>query len=91
MVSVGNRKVSEHTLNERVRNLLRLINKVSPLGIDPDAPEKVMDTPETRQIMRQLAISGLTLLKNDRQVLPLNRCKSVRKETSFGVSCSVTG
>lgn len=28
-VSVGNRKVSEHTLNERVRNLLNLVNRAS--------------------------------------------------------------
>lgn len=76
VVSVGNRKVSEHTINERVRNLLNLANRVAPLGLN-DAPEGTIDTPETAQTLRQVARAGIVLLKNDNQVLPLDKSKSV--------------
>ena len=84
-VSIGNRKVSEHALNDRVRNILNLVNKVAPLGIEPDAEEKVQDTPEVRQLMRELAVAGLTLLKNESQVLPFDKTKTVSDHPSLGI------
>jgi len=76
-VSVGNRKVSEHTLNDRIRNLLNLANRVAPLGFVEDAPENTIDTPETERQLRDLAAAGIVLLKNESNVLPLDKSKSV--------------
>ncbi|KAK8005894.1 hypothetical protein PG991_012191 [Apiospora marii] len=79
LVSMGNRKVSQHALNDRVRQLLRLANRVAPVGFrDDDVPEEaVNDAPETRALLRELAVAGIVLLKNDGAVLPLNKDKSV--------------
>ncbi|KAK7919938.1 hypothetical protein PG985_007960 [Apiospora marii] len=78
LVSMGNRKVSQHALNDRVRQLLRLANRVAPVGFRDDAPEEaVHDTPETRALLRELAVAGIVLLKNDNAVLPLDKTKSV--------------
>jgi len=45
-LSVSSRKVSQNVLNERVRNVLKLVEKVKHLGIPEDAEEKTIDTPK---------------------------------------------
>ncbi|KAK8093377.1 hypothetical protein PG997_000062 [Apiospora hydei] len=77
LVSLGNRKVSQHALNDRVRNLLTLANKVAPLASEGNASEDVNNTSEARALMRELAVAGIVLLKNDDSVLPLDKSKSV--------------
>ncbi|KAF9870932.1 hypothetical protein CkaCkLH20_11604 [Colletotrichum karsti] len=65
------RKVKESTIDDRVRNLLNLINKVHPaLEYLPD--ENHGDTEEKRQICRKVASDSIVLLKNEREVLPLD-------------------
>ncbi|PSN70389.1 beta-glucosidase [Corynespora cassiicola Philippines] len=71
-VSLGNRKVAEHVLDERVRNLLNLCNRASKLGIASDAPEGTVDDIETRKMMRKVAAESIVLLKNDNKILPLD-------------------
>ncbi|KXJ87223.1 beta-glucosidase [Microdochium bolleyi] len=77
MVAVGSRKISEHTIDERIRNLLNLINRVSPLGFVESAPESTIDTPEIRQTLRDLSNAGVVLLKNENNILPFNKTKTV--------------
>ncbi|KAH7024379.1 beta-glucosidase [Microdochium trichocladiopsis] len=77
MVAVGSRKISEHTIDDRIRNLFNLINRVAPLGFPENIEEKTIDTPEIRQTLRDLANAGVVLLKNENNVLPLKKDKTI--------------
>lgn len=77
LVSLGNRKVSQHAIDARVRNLLHLANRVAPVGFHDDMPEAVNDQADTRVFLRELAVAGIVLLKNDHTVLPLDKSRSV--------------
>jgi beta-glucosidase len=76
-ISVGCRKISIHTLNDRVRSVLQMIERVRPLNIPEDAPEKTIDTLETASALRKVASSGIVLLKNSHNVLPLDPSKPI--------------
>lgn len=71
------RKVSDDTIDACVRKVLELVNRVEPLNIPENAPEKTVDSPETSKALRHLGASGLVLLKNEKNVLPLNKDKSL--------------
>jgi len=47
-------------------------------GIPENAPEKTIDTPETAKMLREIGIASQVLLKNDNNVLPFNKHKTVR-------------
>ncbi|KAJ5084929.1 hypothetical protein NUU61_009508 [Penicillium alfredii] len=75
--AVSSNKVAEFKLDERVRNVLNLVNWVEPLGIPEGAPEKALNRPEDQTLMRRAAAESVVLLKNDGGVLPLNKDGSV--------------
>ncbi|KAJ5759007.1 glycoside hydrolase superfamily [Penicillium odoratum] len=70
-------KITQKQLDARVRNILKLLNRVQAAGIPERAPEQTRDTQETRDRLRQLAASGLVLLKNEGGVLPLKRDQKI--------------
>lgn len=76
-IDVGLRKVYERTIDERVRKLLELINKVDKLNIPENAPERTIDCKETSEALRLIGTNSHVLLKNDGQVLPFKKDKSV--------------
>lgn len=67
------RKVKESTINISVRNILNLVNKIQPAlsykGAKHD--ERGGDTPYKRKVCRQVAGDSIVLLKNKRNILPL--------------------
>ncbi|KAK7425965.1 hypothetical protein QQZ08_007547 [Neonectria magnoliae] len=65
------RKVKERTIDDRVRNLLNLVNKVRPALAHVSAGEEG-DTPEKRQVARRVASESIVLLKNTKSILPLD-------------------
>ncbi|SCO90264.1 related to beta-glucosidase [Fusarium oxysporum] len=74
--SVMCRKVKKSTVDKRVRNLLNLVSKVQP-ALEAGARTQddnigYGDTPEKREICREVARSSIVLLKNDRGILPLD-------------------
>ncbi|OQE22634.1 hypothetical protein PENSTE_c010G06990 [Penicillium steckii] len=75
--AVRSNKVAEFKLDERVRNILNLVNWVEPLGIPEGAPEKALNRPEDQALMRRAAAESVVLLKNDQSILPLKKDKSV--------------
>jgi beta-glucosidase len=75
--AVSSNKVHEFILDERVRNVLNLINYVEPLGIPENAEEKVLNRPEDQALLRRAAAESVVLLKNDDNVLPLKKEKSI--------------
>lgn len=66
-------ELSEATIDERVRNILELIKKVGAFDNPEIPPEKSIDSPQHRKLIREVAGQGLVLLKNEDNILPLKR------------------
>lgn len=62
--AAGGRKITNHTLDERVRNVLNFVNKAIATGIPENAAEGTKDTKETSQLLRQISAESTVLLKN---------------------------
>ncbi|KAH8902691.1 glycosyl hydrolase family 3 N terminal domain-containing protein [Coniochaeta sp. PMI_546] len=79
-------KVREFELDERVRAMLRFVKRCAASGIPEGAEEGTADTPETRELLREIGGRGLVLLKNEGGVLPL---KKERKTVVVGPNARV--
>ena len=75
--AVSSNKVAQFKLDERVRNVLNLVNWVDPLGIPEGAPEKALNRPQDQALMRRAAAESVVLLKNEGNALPLKKDGSV--------------
>lgn len=75
--AVSSNKVAQFKLDERVRNVLNLVNWVDPLGIPEGAPEKALNRPQDQELMRRAAAESVVLLKNEGNALPLKKDGSV--------------
>lgn len=73
--AVQDRLVSEAVIDDKVRRLLRLMLRVGALDNPEIPPERAVDTPEQRALLREVAAESIVLLKNDRNVLPLDHAK----------------
>ncbi|KOS42623.1 hypothetical protein ACN38_g6479 [Penicillium nordicum] len=71
--AVSSNKVAQYQLDERVRNILNLVNWVDPLGIPEGAPEKALNRPEDQALMRRAAAESVVLMKNEGDILPLKK------------------
>ncbi|KAI9162772.1 hypothetical protein HJFPF1_04364 [Paramyrothecium foliicola] len=69
------RKVKMSTVDDRVRNVLNLINKVAPSLDYKQGSHDEGNTKEKQELCRDIARSGIVLLKNEKQVLPLDATK----------------
>jgi beta-glucosidase len=69
-------KLSAHDVDVCVRRILQLIQKLLPLGIPSNAPEKTINNEETAAQLRNIASASIVLLKND-EVLPFEKNRSV--------------
>ena len=70
-------KISPRTLDQRVREVLKLVSRVTRTSIPERALEGTRDVPETAKLLREIAGESIVLLKNDRKVLPLSKTKTV--------------
>ncbi|KAL4946282.1 glycoside hydrolase superfamily, partial [Aspergillus oleicola] len=75
--AVSSNKVHEFILDERVRNVLNLVNCVESLGIPENAEEKVLNRPEDQALLRRVAAESVVLMKNDDNILPFKKDKSI--------------
>jgi beta-glucosidase len=64
--------VAEATLDASIRRLLTLLERVGKFEQPDEAPERAVDLPEHRALIRQAGCEGMVLLKND-GALPLDR------------------
>lgn len=73
-LSIVSRKVKKSTIDERVRNMLNIINKVRPAFEYQTSGDKTKggDTLEKRELCREVARSSIVLLKNEKNILPLD-------------------
>jgi len=73
-------KVLDQVIDERVRNVLNLVNRVAAAGIPENAEEKTADTTETAALLRKIGGESIVLMKNQDNVLPLKKDKKVGRE-----------
>jgi beta-glucosidase len=64
-------EVSEQTITERARNVLNLIEKVGAFENPEIPPEQSIVNPAHSKLIREVAGQGITLLKNEGNLLPL--------------------
>ncbi|GAA5831287.1 hypothetical protein JCM11251_007820 [Rhodosporidiobolus azoricus] len=65
-------KLTMEDIDERVRNVLELLNFAVDSKIPFYADEESVDSPELRALLREAASNGVVLLKNDKNILPLS-------------------
>lgn len=75
--SLMSRKIDQGTVDERVRQVLRLVDRATKTGIPENAPEEPRDTPETAALLRRIAGESIVLLKNENEALPFKKEKTV--------------
>lgn len=69
--------VTLSTLDKRVRAVLELVNRAYATGIPERATETGNDTQETSNLLRKLAADSIVLLKNENNILPFSKTKTV--------------
>ncbi|KAK9489559.1 glycoside hydrolase superfamily [Lipomyces doorenjongii] len=74
--SLNANTITQHTLDDRVRNVLKLVDKAAASGIPEFAPETTNNTPTTSALLRQLAAESIVVLKNESTILPLGKDKT---------------
>ena len=75
--SLLSKKISEKTLIARVLEILKLVNRTIKSGVPQNALEGSRNTRETSDLLRVISAESIVLLKNQNQVLPLQKSKSV--------------
>jgi beta-glucosidase len=72
-------EVAESVIDDHVRRLLRLADRIGALGTERDYPADLPapDGPERKEQLRRLAAEGITVLANRDETLPLRRGQSV--------------
>ncbi|KAF5633844.1 beta-glucosidase [Fusarium tjaetaba] len=76
--AVTSNKIKRSTLDERVRNILKLVkHSIENTSIPPNAPETQLQSEENTRLLREAAAESVVLLKNDKGVLPLDPTKKV--------------
>lgn len=75
---IASRELHINDLNERVRNVLKLVKYAKESGIPENGPEDTENnTPETSAFLRKLAADAIVLLKNEDSVLPIKKEETV--------------
>lgn len=76
-IAVFSKKVPEFVLDERVRNVLKLVNYANQSGIPYGAEETTLNRPQDRELLRKAAAESVVLMKNDAKVLPFDKTKPI--------------
>ncbi|KAK4217049.1 beta-glucosidase B [Rhypophila decipiens] len=64
--------VTEREIDQAAENILTLVERTKGSDLTPEAAEREDDREETRALIRQAGVQGLTLLKNEGSILPIN-------------------
>jgi len=64
-------KLSRDAVEKAVANILFLVERTKGSDMSAELPEREDDRPETRKLILDLGVEGLTLLKNEGNVLPI--------------------
>ena len=80
--------VAESTIDKSVSRLLAWITRVGGFAQPEETPEHMIDTPQQRALIREAGTEGIVLLKNDAEVLPLQR-ESLRSLAIIGPNAAI--
>lgn len=81
-------EVSVDAVDAKVRNLLRMMYRLKMIGPKKDSRKAgVYNAPEHRQAILRAAQESMILLKNEKQVLPLD-AKKIKKLTVIGANAA---
>ncbi len=69
--AIANGDLSPKDVERAARNVLRLIERTKGLDGPIEDLERAVDNPYTRDLIRQAGVEGLTLLKNESNILPI--------------------
>ncbi|KAF1932188.1 glycoside hydrolase family 3 protein [Didymella exigua CBS 183.55] len=73
-----NGELEPKDIEEAAARVLYLVDRTKGLGNKtPEEPEQSIDNVETRNLILQAGIEGLTLLKNENNVLPIRNAKTI--------------
>ena len=75
--ALNSKKLSMYAIDNCVSNVLQLVNHCCKLGVPENAPEGIINTPETASLVRRVASSSIVLLKNEGDILPFKKEKQV--------------
>ncbi|KAM7192280.1 beta-glucosidase B [Rhypophila sp. PSN 637] len=64
--------ITEREIDQAAENILTLVERTKGSDLTPEAAEREDDREETRALIRQAGVQGLTLLKNEGSILPIN-------------------
>lgn len=76
-LAVLSKQLPMDAIDDRVRSMLNFVNVCMKSGVKINALEHERDTPETSNFLRRLAADGIVLLKNESDVLPLSKEKTI--------------
>ena len=65
-------ELTEVDVDTAAENVLTLVQRTKGDDMSPEEAEREDDREETRTLMRQAGAEGITLLKNEAQILPIN-------------------
>lgn len=70
-------KLEMHEVDDRVREVLKLVKRAKESGVPFDGEEVALDNEYTRQLLNYTADHASVLLKNDNKVLPIKDAKKI--------------
>jgi beta-glucosidase len=65
-------KVTQSDIDRAVENVLTLVQRTKGSDLSAEAEEREDNREETRNLIREAGVQGLTLLKNEGSILPIN-------------------
>ncbi|WZH41988.1 hypothetical protein QYS62_002956 [Fusarium acuminatum] len=71
VTAVKEGRMSIEHIDQAAENVLTLVERLKGGDMSPERPEREDDREETRQLIRAAGHEGLTLLKNDGDILPI--------------------
>ncbi|NWG07648.1 MAG: glycoside hydrolase family 3 C-terminal domain-containing protein [Chloroflexi bacterium] len=84
-------KLTEEALDDKVRRLLRVIEKAGLFDKPELQKERGEDKPQHRRIMREAAREAIVLLKNEKGLLPLKKIKSIAVIGPYAATAQILG
>ncbi|KAL4806313.1 glycoside hydrolase superfamily [Aspergillus unguis] len=89
--AIGNGEVSEDTINESVARILKLAKRLGRFENSGEPPEVALQNPERDQFIRTAGAEGMVLLKNENDLLPLEKGATVAVIGHHGLNAALGG
>ncbi|KAF2435798.1 hypothetical protein EJ08DRAFT_289581 [Tothia fuscella] len=75
--AVASGQISRKEIEKAAGNVLYLVDRTKGLDGPAETPERANENDEMNQLIRQAGVEGITLLKNERHVLPIEQAKRI--------------